>query len=50
MVNVRSAVLNDLEPLSALLDGYRQFYKQPTDIQAGWQRNTAFYGYLLDIK
>ena len=34
MVNVRSAVLNDLEPLSALLDGYRQFYKQPSNIQA----------------
>lgn len=34
MVNIRSAVLSDLEALSGLLDGYRQFYNQPSDIGA----------------
>lgn len=34
MVNIRSAVLSDLEELSGLLDGYRQFYNQPSDIGA----------------
>lgn len=34
MIITRSAILNDLEPLSVLLDGYRQFYNQVSDIKA----------------
>ena len=34
MVNIRSAILDDLDALSELLDGYRQFYQQPSDIEA----------------
>lgn len=30
---VRHATLSDLEPLSELLDGYRQFYRQPPDLE-----------------
>ncbi|WP_447555128.1 N-acetyltransferase family protein [Vreelandella sp. EE22] len=33
-MNVRAAVLDDLEPLTVLLDEYRQFYEQPSDPQA----------------
>ncbi|MCE8016479.1 GNAT family N-acetyltransferase [Halomonas sp. MCCC 1A17488] len=30
---VRPATLDDLEPLSALLDGYRQFYRQEPNLE-----------------
>ncbi|RUR33131.1 GNAT family N-acetyltransferase [Vreelandella nanhaiensis] len=32
MHNVRAAVLDDLDALSALLDDYRQFYQQESDL------------------
>ncbi|WP_404343914.1 GNAT family N-acetyltransferase [Vreelandella venusta] len=34
MTHVRSATIHDLDALTELLDGYRQFYQQPSDIQA----------------
>ena len=34
MINIRSARLEDLNALSELLDGYRQFYQQPSDSEA----------------
>ncbi|MBZ5488467.1 GNAT family N-acetyltransferase [Halomonas aquamarina] len=34
MSRVRAAVLNDLEALTHLLDEYRQFYQQPSDLEA----------------
>lgn len=34
MHNVRAAVLDDLDALSALLDDYRQFYQQESDLDA----------------
>jgi GNAT superfamily N-acetyltransferase len=34
---IRQATLNDLEPLSQLLDGYRQFYRQSADLEGGRQ-------------
>lgn len=33
MNNVRAAVLDDLEELSLLLDNYRQFYQQQSDLK-----------------
>ena len=32
MSTVRTATVNDLDELTQLLDGYRQFYQQPSDI------------------
>ncbi|MGS2742516.1 N-acetyltransferase family protein [Halomonas sp. LS-001] len=34
MPTIRPATLNDLDALTQLLDGYRQFYKQPSDVDA----------------
>ena len=34
MTHVRPATIHDLDALTELLDGYRQFYQQPSDIQA----------------
>lgn len=34
MTHVRPATIHDLDALTELLDGYRQFYQQPRDIQA----------------
>jgi ribosomal protein S18 acetylase RimI-like enzyme len=34
MNTIRSATLNDLDALTRLLDGYRQFYQQPSDVDA----------------
>ncbi|WP_144980761.1 GNAT family N-acetyltransferase [Halomonas sp. C22] len=34
MTQIRPAVFDDLAPLSELLDGYRQFYQQPSDLLA----------------
>ena len=34
MNHVRPACIADLQPLSELLDGYRVFYSQESDIQA----------------
>lgn len=34
MTLVRNATISDLDALSELLDGYRQFYKQPSDVSA----------------
>lgn len=34
MATIRTATINDLDLLSELLDGYRQFYQQPSDIDA----------------
>lgn len=34
MPTVRAATINDLDALTQLLDGYRQFYQQPSDIEA----------------
>ena len=34
MTQIRPAVFDDLAPLSELLDGYRQFYQQPSDLPA----------------
>ncbi|XUO86637.1 GNAT family N-acetyltransferase [Halomonas sp. KM072] len=34
MIQTRPAVFDDLAPLSELLDGYRQFYQQPSDLPA----------------
>lgn len=34
MPTVRTATINDLDALTQLLDGYRQFYQQPSDIEA----------------
>ena len=34
MTIVRAANINDLDALTELLDGYRQFYQQPSDMQA----------------
>lgn len=34
MTHVRSATIHDLDALTELLDGYRQFYHQPSDIDA----------------
>ncbi|WP_010629779.1 GNAT family N-acetyltransferase [Halomonas sp. KM-1] len=34
---IRQANRNDLEPLSQLLDGYRQFYRQPSDLEGARQ-------------
>ncbi|RUR35354.1 GNAT family N-acetyltransferase [Vreelandella populi] len=34
MHNVRAAVLDDLDALSVLLDDYRQFYQQESDLDA----------------
>lgn len=34
MSQVRAAVLNDLDVLAALLDAYRQFYQQQSDLEA----------------
>lgn len=34
MATIRTATINDLDILSELLDGYRQFYQQPSDIDA----------------
>jgi len=31
--NIRRADLNDLDALTHLFDGYRQFYKQPSDVE-----------------
>ncbi|MCS2610495.1 GNAT family N-acetyltransferase [Halomonas dongshanensis] len=33
-MNVRAATLQDLDPLTRLLDAYRQFYRQPSDLEA----------------
>lgn len=33
-MNVRAATLQDLDPLTRLLDAYRQFYRQPSDLKA----------------
>lgn len=33
MISIRNATLNDLEELSVLFDLYRQFYKQPSEIE-----------------
>lgn len=33
MNNVRAAVLDDLDALSVLLDDYRQFYQQQSDLK-----------------
>lgn len=33
MSNIRTAVLDDLDALSVLLDDYRQFYKQASDLE-----------------
>ncbi len=35
MIHIRQAALDDLDALAPLFDGYRQFYRQPTDIAAG---------------
>lgn len=34
MTTIRSASINDLDALTKLLDGYRQFYQQPSDMDA----------------
>lgn len=34
MTHVRSATIHDLDALTELLDGYRQFYQQPSDTPA----------------
>lgn len=34
MSQIRAAVLNDLDVLAALLDAYRQFYQQQSDLKA----------------
>ncbi|WP_346795911.1 GNAT family N-acetyltransferase [Halomonas sp. Bachu 37] len=34
MTTVRTATIDDLDVLTELLDGYRQFYQQPSDVQA----------------
>ncbi|GEN26596.1 putative N-acetyltransferase YhfO [Halovibrio variabilis] len=34
MTTVRTATINDLDALAELLDGYRQFYQQPGDLDA----------------
>ncbi|WP_394426885.1 GNAT family N-acetyltransferase [Vreelandella stevensii] len=34
MTQIRPAVFDDLAPLSELLDAYRQFYQQPSDLPA----------------
>lgn len=34
MSTVRTATVNDLDELTQLLDGYRQFYQQPSDSEA----------------
>ena len=34
MPTIRPATLNDLDALTQLLDGYRQFYQQPSDVDA----------------
>ncbi|WGI25040.1 GNAT family N-acetyltransferase [Halomonas alkaliantarctica] len=34
MNTIRSATINDLDALTRLLDGYRQFYQQPSDVDA----------------
>ncbi len=34
MTTVRTATIKDLDALTNLLDGYRQFYKQPGDVGA----------------
>lgn len=34
MTAIRLATIRDIDTLTELLDGYRQFYQQPSDIQA----------------
>lgn len=34
MTTIRSATIRDIDTLTALLDGYRQFYQQPSDLQS----------------
>jgi ribosomal protein S18 acetylase RimI-like enzyme len=34
MTTIRTAVIDDLDALVELIDGYRQFYKQTSDIEA----------------
>lgn len=34
MTTIRLATINDLDALTTLLDGYRQFYQQPSDLEA----------------
>ncbi len=36
-MTIRQATRNDLEPLSQLLDGYRQFYRQASDLEGARQ-------------
>lgn len=35
MIDIRHATLVDLDALAVMFDGYRQFYRQPSDIVAG---------------
>ena len=34
MTTIRAATMHDLDALAELLDGYRQFYEQPSNVQA----------------
>lgn len=34
MTTIRAATMHDLDALTELLDGYRQFYEQPSNVQA----------------
>ncbi len=34
MITIKTATLNDIENIAPLFDAYRQFYEQPSDIEA----------------